>query len=207
MRDLFKKTFCALILVSLSHAQASDCTQAQNPLPLKLVYPASSELASPVDVQFELNGDNLIALFNVRTATINAKPVLGPKEYPFQADVVELFLSVVDGAEPFPYYELELSPYENTYEVRIDSLKKPFVDNIKMGLRYEVKRSQSGWQARLEIPLKNLGWNGNPSAIRGNAYSILGKSPNRSFWSAFLPKQAKPSFHKPEFFKPLLQCR
>ena len=63
-----------------------------------------------------------------------------------------------------------------------------------------------GWSAELKIPLKSLGWDGDPGKIRGNLYSILGPAKKRSYWSAFLPKGAKANFHQPEFFKPLLQC-
>jgi hypothetical protein len=58
----------------------------------------------------------------------------------------------------------------------------------------------------LKIPLKPLGWDGDPKTIRGNFYSILGPAPQRSFWSSFLPKAAKANFHQPQFFQPLLQC-
>jgi hypothetical protein len=62
-----------------------------------------------------------------------------------------------------------------------------------------------GWNAELKIPLKSLGWDGNPEKIRGNFYSTLGKSP-RSYWSTFLPKAKKPDFHQPQYFQSLLSC-
>ncbi|QDK37012.1 carbohydrate-binding family 9-like protein [Bdellovibrio sp. NC01] len=199
------------ILLSASLAQAEvsalACDKVQAQQALTLAYPAESQLVQPVDVQFQLDNGNLIAQFSVRSESINAKPVLGPKEYPYQGDVVELFISVAGNAEPLPYFEFELSPYNNTFEVRVDSLKKAFVEGIKTGFQHEVVRHEGGWTARMIIPLAAIGWNGDASMIRGNAYAILGKSPNRSFWSLSLPKQAKPNFHKPEFFKPLLDCR
>lgn len=198
-----RNVLCAFFMMS-SIAHAADCGSERQSL--NLAYPAQSALTAPVDVQFHLDGDNLVAQFEVRAETINAKPVLGPNEYPYQADVVELFVSVAGNAEPLPYYEFELSPYGNTFEVRVDSLKKRFAEGLHMGLQHQVIRSDKGWQATLVIPLRNLGWSGDVAAIRGNAYSILGKSPNRSFWSLYLPQQTKPNFHKPEFFKTLLQC-
>lgn len=198
-----------LLSTSFAHADVSNvaaCEKVQNKQALTLAYPAESQLVQPVDVQFQLTEDHLIAQFSVRTESINAKPVLGPKEYPYQGDVVELFISVAGNAEPLPYFEFELSPYDNTFEVRVDSLKKAFVEGIKTGFTHEVERHEGGWTARMTIPLTELGWNGEASMIRGNAYAILGKSPNRSFWSLSLPKQLKPNFHKPEFFKPLLDC-
>ncbi|MDG0817105.1 carbohydrate-binding family 9-like protein [Bdellovibrio svalbardensis] len=201
-----KSVVLGAILLSTSLVQASDCTNVQAVQSLQLSYPAQSILTQPVDVQFRLDGEMLIAQFEVRSDVINAKEKLGPKEYPYQGDVVELFISVSGNASSMPYYEFELSPYNNTFEVRVDDLKKPFVENINMGMVHQVLRTETGWKAEMGIPLRNLGWNGDPSLIVGNAYSILGKSPGRSFWSLSLPPQVKPNFHKPEFFKPLLIC-
>lgn len=198
------KVFIATFLAATSVAHATECLEKRDSQMLTLAYPAESALVQPVDVQFQLDGDTLIAQFNVRSDEINAKPVLGPKEYPYQGDVVELFISVADSTDPLPYYEFELSPFDNTFEVRVDSLRKAFVEGLHMGIQHQVVRSDKGWQATLAIPLHNLGWKGDISAIRGNAYSIQGKSPNRSYWSLYLPKQVKPNFHKPEFFHKLL---
>jgi hypothetical protein len=63
-----------------------------------------------------------------------------------------------------------------------------------------------GWNAELVIPLKPLGWDGDPAKLRGNLYSILGQGRQRSYWSAFLPKATKANFHQPQYFRPLLQC-
>ena len=54
----------------------------------------------------------------------------------------------------------------------------------------------------MEIPLKELGWKGNPATITGNAFAILGAKGVRRFYSAYLPRQRKPNFHQPSFFKP-----
>lgn len=198
-------------LLVFSSAFAQECLQAERDSQpvrnLNLTYPAISTLKNPVDVRFELDGNTLRAHFRVRVKTINAKPDLGPKEYPYQRDVVELFISVSGKANGTPYYEFELSPLDQTFEVRIDDLKKPFVDNIKMGIDHEAVRTADGWNGRIDIPLRNLGWDGDPAKIIGNAYAIQGIKPNRSYWTLSIPPQAKPNFHKPEFFKPLVPCR
>jgi hypothetical protein len=54
----------------------------------------------------------------------------------------------------------------------------------------------------MEIPLKDLDWNGDPATIVGNAFAIIGTSGERRFYSAYLPQQQKPNFHQPSFFKP-----
>lgn len=205
MKIVFKYAALVLLLVSPS-LQASDCFQLQSKQLLRLTTPATSRLVRPVDVQFQLKDNLLIADFEVRTPTINAKEKLGPNEYPYQGDVVELFVSVAGRADGLPYFEFQVSPYGNTMQVRVDDLKKPFINNLNMGLEHQAIRTASGWKAQMIIPLNNLGWDGDPQKIVGNAYSILGVKGQRSFYSLSLPVQEKASFHKPQFFKPLLKC-
>lgn len=199
--------FFVSLLTAASVFAAEDCVTPQPEDNLHLTYPAHSALRAPVQVQFALENDVLVANFEVRTPTINAKPELGPGEYPYYFDVVELFVSVENQPEPFPYYEFELSPYNQSFDVRIDDLKKPFDYNVNVGAEHEATRVPGGWKGQIAIPLKNLNWKGDPRHIVGNAYAILGKNPERSYWSLSLPPEAKPNFHEPRFFKPLLKCQ
>lgn len=169
---------------------------------LSLVTPATSAFKDPVQVHVSLTDDALIARFSVSAPSLNAKKVLGPSEYPYQFDVVELFVTFSDSG--FPYYEFEVSPYNQTFQVRILSDKEHH-EGVDLGLTSTAAMVSGGWNAELTIPLKPLGWDGNPGKIRGNFYSTLGRSP-RSYWSAFLPKAARPDFHQPQYFKPLLPC-
>lgn len=194
------------ILAVSSFSSAQNCSSGGDQKVLHLSYPDLAGLESPVSVQIHLEGRLLIADFDVRSETINASPVLGPNEYPYQQDVVELFLSVAGNQNSLPYYEFELSPYDNTFTVRVDDLKKPFAENLDLGLQHSVVRTESGWTAHMAIPLDQLGWDGDANKLVGNAYSILGVKGGRKFWSLFLPVQKKPNFHKPEFFKSLLSC-
>lgn len=169
---------------------------------LGLVSPAQSSLKNPVQAQVSVEGDYLIVNFEVEAASIFAKSKLGPKEYPFMFDVVEVFVSVAESG--FPYYEFELSPYNQTFQVQINDLKQPFINGVDMGLISQTRLVRGGWSGQLKIPLKNLGWDGDVNKIRGNLYAIQGRKPKRSFWSAFLPPQSKVNFHQPQFFTPLL---
>jgi hypothetical protein len=65
-----------------------------------------------------------------------------------------------------------------------------------------IQAGRPGWDAVMEIPLRELGWTGDPATITGNAFAILGAKGVRRFYSAYLPRQQKPNFHQPEFFKP-----
>lgn len=173
---------------------------------LRLVAPTESTLRDPVTVLFELNGTHLHVQFKVKAKVINAKPHLGDQEFPYQRDVVEIFISVEGNSDSLPYYEFELSPLGQTFEVRVDDLRKPYATHLKMGVFYRVERSAEGWTGEMRIPLENLGWNGDLKNIVGNAFAIQGKAPNRSYWSLFTPPMKKPNFHRPEFFRPLISA-
>ena len=182
------------MLLTCSAAAACD---------LSLVAPATSALENPVQVQASVAGDALIARFSVSTPSLNAKKVLGPKEYPYQFDVVELFVTFSQSG--FPYFEFEVSPYNQTFQVRIVGAKEHH-EGVDLGLSSTAVVETSGWKAELTIPLKSLGWDGDPSKIRGNFYSVLGPANERSYWSAFLPRAAKANFHQVQYFRLLLGC-
>jgi hypothetical protein len=177
----------------------SDATACE----LSLVAPATSALKSPVAAHVSLADEALTARFSVSTPSLNAKKVLAPGEYPYQFDVVELFVTFADSG--FPYFEFEVSPYNQTFQVRIVSAKEHH-EGVDLGLISTAEIVKGGWNAELKIPLKPLGWDGEPAKIRGNFYSTLGHAGQRSYWSTFLPKADKPNFHQPQYFKPLLQC-
>ena len=170
---------------------------------LSLVAPERSDLKNPVQASVALADDMLMARFSVTAPSLNAKKVLGAREYPYQFDVVELFVTFSETG--FPYYEFEVSPYNQTFQVRIISARQ-HQEGVDLGLMSTATISPDGWTAELKMPLKPLGWDGKLATIRGNLYSILGLGQQRSFWSAFLPKAQKPNFHQPQYFKPLLPC-
>jgi hypothetical protein len=145
----------------------------------------------------------LIARFAVSAPSLNARKVLSPGEYPYQFDVVELFVTFSDSG--FPYFEFEVSPYNQTFQVRIVGAKD-HQEGVALGLTSTAAMMPGGWDVKLSVALKPLGWDGDPAKLRGNFYSILGQRRERSFWSAFLPKAAKANFHQPQYFKPLLEC-
>jgi hypothetical protein len=171
---------------------------------LSLVAPVKSPLNKPVQVQASLADDVLTVSYTVTAPTLNARKVLGPQQFPYMFDVVELFVTFSDSG--FPYFEFEVSPFNQTFQVRIPGPGQPFQEGVDLGLMSTAALRPGGWNAELKIPLKPLGWDGDPKKIRGNFYSILERPPKRSFWSSFLPKAAKANFHQPQFFQALLQC-
>jgi hypothetical protein len=169
---------------------------------LSLVAPMKSVLAKPVQVKAALADDMLTVNYSV-IAPPNARKVLGPQQHPYMFDVVELFVTFSDSG--FPYFEFEVSPYNQTFQVKIVSHTQPFQEGVDLGLVSTATIRKGGWTAELKVPLKPLGWDGDPGKIRGNFYSILERAP-RSYWSSFLPAAKKPNFHQPQFFQALLQC-
>jgi hypothetical protein len=115
---------------------------------------------------------------------------------------VELFVTFSDTG--FPYYEFEVSPFNQTFQVKIVSHAR-HQEGVDLGLLSSATIRRGGWVAELKIPLKPLGWDGDPKQIRGIFYSILERAP-RSYWSSFLPGARTANFHQPRFFQPLLQC-
>jgi hypothetical protein len=172
---------------------------------LSLVAPTKSVLKKPVQAKVSLADDILIARYSVSAPSLNARKSLGPQQHPYMFDVVELFVTFSETG--FPYYEFEVSPYNQSFQVKIVSHTQPFQEGIDLGLMSAATILPGGWNAELKIPLKPRGWDGDPQKIRGNLYSILQRAPKRSYWSAFLPRAAKVNFHQPQFFQPLLQCK
>jgi hypothetical protein len=170
---------------------------------LSLATPVRSLPMNGVQADAALVDDTLTVHFSVSAPSLNAKKALASGEYPYQFDVVELFVTFSDSG--FPYFEFEVSPYNQTFQVRIVSAKEHH-EGLDLGLTSTATILPGGWNAELTIPLKPLGWNGDPSKIRGNFYSILGRGRQRGYWSMFLPKAPKANFHQPQYFKPLLQC-
>jgi hypothetical protein len=170
---------------------------------LSLVTPARSVLKHPVQAKASLADDTLTVRYSVSSPSLNARKVLGPQQHPYMFDVVELFVTFSETG--FPYYEFEVSPFNQTFQVKIPGGGKPHQEGVDLGLVSSAAIRPDGWSAELKIPLKPLGWDGDPRKIRGNFYSILERAP-RSFWSSFLPKARKANFHQPPFFQPLLQC-
>jgi hypothetical protein len=170
---------------------------------LSLVTPARSVLKNPVQAKASLADDTLTVRYSVSSLSLNAGKVLGPQQHPYMFDVVELFVTFSETG--FPYYEFEVSPFNQTFQVKIPGGGKPHQEGVDLGLVSSAAIRPDGWSAELKIPLKPLGWDGDPRKIRGNFYSILEHAP-RSFWSSFLPKARKANFHQPQFFQPLLQC-
>jgi hypothetical protein len=184
-----------VIAMLLTSANALACD-------LSLVAPVKSVLRKPVQVKAALADDILTVSYSV-TAPLNAKKVLGPRKHPYDFDVVELFVTFSESG--FPYFEFEVSPLNQTFQVRIVS-HALHQEGVDLGLVSSATMLPHGWSAELKIPLKPLGWDGAPEKIRGNFYSILERAPKRSFWSSFLPKAKTAVFHQPRFFQPLLQC-
>lgn len=189
-----KRLVAAILLGSFS-AHACD---------LSLVAPAESVLKNPVQARASLADDILTVSYSISTPSLNARKVLGAGQYPYMFDVVELFMTFSETG--YPYFEFEVSPYNQNFQVRIITRAK-HQEGIDLGLVSTATiRQGSGWEAELRIPLKPLGWDGDAKKILGNFYSILGRGSKRSYWSTFLPRAKKADFHQPQFFQPLLQC-
>lgn len=219
LKNYFKMNYivCFILCISGFISQAEVCEIQIKQKVLNLHYPQKTTADRPT-VTFNLNGDTLITTFEVISKQINANPTLKVDEYPFMFDVAELFLSVdnpvLEKSDHYPYYEFEISPYGNSFEVLIPGHGKRNINNIQIGAKYEAhiekfmdnkKNMLFKWTAKIEIPLEKLKWNRKSKSLYGNAYVISGVKPNKNYWSLFLPNMAKPNFHQPKYFSPIFE--
>ncbi len=199
----------AQLIVALP-ARASPCLLGQVDRPetpnlAPVAFSAQIRQENGGDVAPDLRGEYFEASFEVKTHDINAKPILGPKEYPYMYDVVEVFIS--SSAKGYPYFEIELSPFDQTFEVKIVDPHHPFIKNYHLEISTLVTPRANGWRGDIRVPLKSIGWDGQPESLIGNAYSVLGRKGHRHYWSAFpLPQTKRPNFHQPQSFLNLLTC-
>ena len=140
----------------------------------------------PFRCSASLADDTLIASYSVSTPPLNARKILGPKQYPYMFDVVELFVTFSETG--FPYYEFEVSPFNQTFQVRIVSHTQ-HQEGVDLGLVSSATILPDGWTAELKIPLKPLGWDGDP---KENPREFLFHSGTRSTQLLeFVPAQSQ----------------
>lgn len=158
---------------------------------------------APVTVTFARDGDSLIAHFRVSTATIVAKPQLARNQYPYEYDVVELFVSNAKSGTP-AYYEFEVSPYNQSLQVNVVEPRQEYYFGVRNGFTHTATIAPGGWEADMKIPLAAISWDGSgPVQLIGNAYAALGDNGQRIYWSLFELPVGKPEFHVPSAFRPL----
>jgi hypothetical protein len=119
----------------------------------------------------------------------------------WEGDVVEVFLQL--GGPGSPYYEFQASPLGQVFQLRVDEPRVRFDRTYRCsGFKARAERRVgTGWSATLELPLREMGWDGKLKSIRGGLFAVLGSREQRTYWAAFLPPQAHPDFHLPGEFK------
>ncbi len=196
----------AFLLSACAAASAGGGVQpaATQPRPLKFSNPPQGAGGPfPVVVTFALEGEVLLARFRVTTDAIFARRTLAHDEYPYQFDVVELF--VRNAKSPHAtYYEFEVSPYDQVLQVNVVEPHQQYTFGVRNGFSHNARIIAGGWEAEMAIPLATLGWDGRgPVELIGNAYAALGEGDRRIYWSLFELPPGKPDFHMPGAFKAL----
>jgi hypothetical protein len=185
-------------------AQARSAHSEATPQTLNLVFPVHGEEDEATRVNYYLRDDILVVTYEVTTREINPEKIADTEIY--NGNVVELFICTTarPAQTPRPYYEFEVSPYNQELQVLIDKNGKfnEKWSTAKFTHSATIRPDRPGWDAVMEIPLKDLAWNGDTATLAGNAFAILGPRGVRRFYSAYLPRQPKPNFHEPSYFKP-----
>jgi hypothetical protein len=162
---------------------------------------------APVTVSLVRRDDTLVAKFRVTTHSISAKHQLAYNEYPYQYDVVEIFVRNAKSDSPL-YYEFELSPYNQGLQVNIVKPRQEYHFGVQNGFTHSANIVEDGWEADMRIPLDSLGWDGKqPLELIGNVYAALGEGDGRVYWSLFELPDGTPDFHVPGAFRPLFGTR
>ena len=101
-------------------AQAQSASSETTPQTLHLVFPVDGEEGEATRVRYSLTDDTLIVTYEVTTRNINPEKVNDTEIY--NGNVVELFIGTTARPvqTPRPYYEFEVSPYNQELQVLID---------------------------------------------------------------------------------------
>jgi len=176
--------------------------------PLAYSNPQQSRAApTPVTVTLALDDHSLTVHFKVTCAKIFAREQLAHGEYPYEYDVVELFVANANLVD-HGYYEFEVSPYNQSLQVNVVKPREEYYFGVKNGFSHEARIVQGGWEADMSIPLAALGWEeSQPLQLVGNAYAALGDNDHRVYWSLFELSAGKPDFHAPSAFRPLFDAK
>ena len=191
----------AVFLLACSHAARVPEMKADDK-PLEFSNPPG-KAPGLVRVSFAIESEQLVVHFKVETKAIHAKPELARKEYPYDFDVVEVFVTNSTADKP-RYYEFEVSPYDQALQVNVIDPRQEYYFGVKNGFAHAARVTPRGWEADMRIPLASLGWQrGQALHLRGNAYAALGEGDARVYWSLFELPPGTPDFHIPSAFRPL----
>jgi hypothetical protein len=204
MEVTLRNSIAVALVLACAHLPAGiDMKAASQPLRFSNPAAIGGRQSAPVHVAFSLERDVLIARFHVETAAIHARTELPRNQYPYDFDVVELFVTNAITAKP-SYYEFEVSPYNQALQVNVIDPRQEYYFGVKNGFQHAATVTATGWDAEMRIPLRSLGWtSGQPVHLIGNAYAALGEGDERVYWSLFELPAGPPDFHVPSAFRPL----
>lgn len=175
---------------------------------LKLVHPGKlpAGQTTGIEIDIRLQGSLLSAYFKVRSSVppvTHPSLPLGSSQWGlWDWDVAEIFLSTSGDESGLPYYEFQVSPLGQYFELEILEPRARVNREFRCeGLEVAAQARPGGWDAQIAIPLDRLGWAGDPAMLRGNAFACLGPKDARTYWSRYLEPQAKPDFHLPREFR------
>jgi hypothetical protein len=146
--------------------QARSASSETAPQALRLVFPTDGEEGEAIWVRYSLTDETLIVTYEVTTRDINPERMSDTQIY--NGNVVELFICTT--ARPAqmlrPYYEFEVSPYNQELQVLID-MKGKFNEKWSTG---KFRHSATIQEGRLQtVPTER---------------HMFGKVPSRKYNSA-----------------------
>ena len=160
--------------------------------------PQDAAGAAPVTVTFAREGDSLLAHFKVTAAAIFAKPQLARDEYPYDFDVVELFVRNAKSSDP-TYYEFEVSPYDQALQVNVREPRQQYHFGVQNGFTHRAhdRAGRLGGRNEDSARLSRLGWR---RAARARRQCLCGSGRRRTTASTGVCLNCRPE-------SPTFTCR
>ena len=192
----------------LAHWQMSIKTQglAGPGSPLALQEAAA---ARRVTGSVSLQGEIFRADFLAEGHELNARPKLSKTEPVWglwDSDVCEVFLSSAqreEGVAGAPYFEFQVSPFAQFFELKIFEPRNRADEHFRSGLKVSAKiLTTHSWQGSIEISLSALGIH-RDGPLFGGLFACLGRArppEGRRYYALHLPAQGQPDFHVPAAF-------
>lgn len=163
-------------------------------------HPYSENPRSKVFVTSEISDDNLIISYNVEANDLNLNKDFNEKNWDnwglWEHDVVEAFIQKDNPNNH--YLELQVSPLNQKFALMVYKPREAFEKIIELPVKTKANITKGGFKASFEIPLTVIPGKG--SMVKGNLHACLGKSHEREYFSLKLNPEAKPDFHRPEYF-------
>jgi hypothetical protein len=121
----------------------------------------------------------------------------------WEYDVVETFLQLRNHEtdDKAPYLEIQISPLNQKFFLKIIEPRKIFYTPLKLEAKLESKSEGKFWVSKLNIPFQSIGLG---TELYGNFFASLGPENKKEYYAWKINPEMKADFHRPDLFRKLL---